>query len=170
LNDEGAEAIAEGLQKNRKVSRLSLVECGVNERGGLAIAHTLTLNVSLRTLDISSNRLGEKVGAALASSLELNTTLEVLRHSSCEFSDNDKEKIAGITKRNREARVSRERDAMLFSRNVGSHESSLPSHIGGFIMDRIRMLSDTTLGYEDTATAVQLSLNALGAQAQHKTN
>lgn len=170
LNDRDADAIANALRKNKKLAKLDLSMNCIFKHGGLAIADMLASNTTLYELNISFNSLGEEVGAALASSLEMNTTLEHLDSNFCGFSDQDQKTIRRITERNKQARVSRERDAMLFDRNGASPASWLPPEISEDIMNRILMLSDTHPTYEFTAEAVQLSLNVLDAQLRHESS
>lgn len=166
LGDQGAVAIANALRKNQTLLVLSLNENTIKESGGLAIANMLASNTSLCGLRLENNPCGEEVGGAMGLGLETNTTLEYMNNDECGFSDQARLSIENITTRNREARTSRERDALLFSRHGASLASWLPPEIGASVMNHLLMQSDSREHYESKAAVVELALNALANSPQ----
>lgn len=170
LTDQGAEAIANGLRKNQALHVLSLDQNGIQENGGLALASMLASNAGLAELGMDDNPCGEKVGTAMAHGLETNTTLQHVSSFGCGFSDQATELIETITNRNNQARASKVRDAMVFSRHGASAASWLPPEIGGSIMNHLLMHSATNEQYQSVATVVELALNAMAISSQEKTS
>lgn len=168
LGNQGALVMADALRKNQALLVLSLNENTIKESGGLAIASMLASNASLSGLRLENNPCGEEVGAAMWLGLETNTTLEYLSNDECGFSDQARASIENITTRNREARTSRERDAMLFSRHGASLASWLPPEIGASVMNHLLMRSDSREHYESKAAVVEMALNALANSPQDK--
>lgn len=170
VTDQGAEAIANGLRKNQALRVLSLDQNGIQESGGLALASMLASNAGLAELVMDDNPCGEKVGTAMAHGLETNTTLQHIRNYQCGFSDQAQALIETVTNRNNQARASKVRDAMVFSRHGASAASWLPPEIGGSIMNHLLMRSATNEQYQSVATVVELALNAMAISPQEKTS
>ena len=61
IGDEGAAALAQSITKNKTITSLKLVRCGITATGGAELASSVTVNSTIEWLDISGNSLGEAV-------------------------------------------------------------------------------------------------------------
>ncbi|KJE97587.1 hypothetical protein, variant [Capsaspora owczarzaki ATCC 30864] len=70
-----AQAIAEALKVNTKLTSLNLWSNQLGEAGAQAIAVALKVNKTLTALDLQLNQLGDAGAQAIAEALKVNTTL-----------------------------------------------------------------------------------------------
>ncbi|KJE94041.1 hypothetical protein CAOG_009788 [Capsaspora owczarzaki ATCC 30864] len=75
IDDAGAQAIAEGLKSNSKVTGLSLWSNQIGDAGARVIAETLKVNMTITELDLNYNQIGDAGAQAIAETLKVNTTL-----------------------------------------------------------------------------------------------
>uniref|UniRef100_A0A8B9L687 NLR family, CARD domain containing 3 n=1 Tax=Astyanax mexicanus TaxID=7994 RepID=A0A8B9L687_ASTMX len=87
IEDEGARALAEVLQSNRKLTSLNVQKNGIGPDGVKRIAESLKKNQILQDLNVSSNHLGDLGTVALAQALVVNHTLCTLSLQSNSVSD-----------------------------------------------------------------------------------
>ncbi|XP_004345766.2 hypothetical protein CAOG_06176 [Capsaspora owczarzaki ATCC 30864] len=78
IGDVGAQAIAEALEVNTKLTHLYLTKNQIGDVGAQAIAEALKVNTTLTTLSLNHNQLGEGGAQAIAEALKANTTLTKL--------------------------------------------------------------------------------------------
>ena len=69
LSDEGAEAVAAGLQGSRELKVLCLEYCGITDKGALALAAAMAGWVKLECLLLKKNGIGDASAAAMAALL-----------------------------------------------------------------------------------------------------
>ena len=84
---KGAKALAEALKKNNSLTYLGLFNNVIGDEGAKALAEALKTNTSLTILDINRNEIGDEGGSALAEALKTNTSLKKLDISDNEIGD-----------------------------------------------------------------------------------
>jgi len=78
IGNEGASALAEGLQTNTTITVLNLANNKIGNEGASALAQVLQTNTTITVLDLANNQIGNEGAAALAEVLQTNTTITVL--------------------------------------------------------------------------------------------
>ena len=78
LGDDGAKALAEGLQHCSSLQTLELAENSIGEDGAKALADGLQHCSSLQTLELAGNSIGEDGAKALAEGLQHCSSLQTL--------------------------------------------------------------------------------------------
>jgi len=85
VGDGGAAAIAEALEENKVVKKLSLESNNIGPNGATALAAAISVNTALDLLDLTFNPIGYGGAAALGAMLKVNTVLQELYLADCHF-------------------------------------------------------------------------------------
>ncbi|KAL9965559.1 hypothetical protein ACROYT_G029373 [Oculina patagonica] len=78
IGDHGATALAEALQRNTSLTVLYLLMNKIGDHGATGLAEALQRNTSLTVLDLSGNNIGDHGAAGLAEALQTNISLTEL--------------------------------------------------------------------------------------------
>ena len=78
IGDQGAQALADALQRNTALTEIYLHENQIGDQGAQALAVALQKNTTVTSIYLRANQIGDEGAQALAEALQRNTTVTVI--------------------------------------------------------------------------------------------